>query len=123
MMNLSGQALRALRAKYGVPLDRTFVIHDELDLPFGRLRVRQGGSSAGNHGLDSIISALGTKDFTRFRLGIGKPPGDGADYVLSAFTEIEREQLPDVVRRAADAVEVAIAQGVDRAMTDFNRAS
>jgi PTH1 family peptidyl-tRNA hydrolase len=85
--------------------------------------VRQGGSSAGNHGLDSIISALGTKDFTRFRLGIGKPPGDGADYVLSAFTEIEREQLPDVVRRAADAVEVAIAQGVDRAMTEFNRAS
>jgi peptidyl-tRNA hydrolase, PTH1 family len=123
MMNLSGLAVKDLQRKYGASLDRTFVIHDELDLPFGRLRVRRGGSSAGNHGLDSIISSLGTKEFTRFRLGIGKPPGDGADYVLSPFTNAEREALPQLVGRAADAVEVAVQHGVERAMTDFNRAS
>lgn len=123
MMNLSGQAVKALRAKHGVPLERTFIIHDELDLPFGRLRIRKGGSSAGNHGLDSIIASLGTPDFTRFRVGIGKPPGDGIDYVLSPFTPSEREQLPDVIARAADAVELAVQSGVERAMTDFNRAT
>lgn len=123
MMNLSGEALKALRRKYGVPLERTIVVHDELDLPFGRLRVRAGGSSAGNHGVDSIIAALGTREFARIRLGIGKPPGDGADHVLSPFTESERSQLPDVVKRGADAVETAVQQGLERAMTDFNRAS
>lgn len=122
MMNLSGQALKALRAKYGAPLERMIVVHDELDLPFGRLRIRKGGSSAGNHGLDSVIASLGTKDFARLRFGIGKPPGEGIDYVLSPFTESELAQLPDVVRRAADAIEITIAQGLDRAMTEFNRA-
>lgn len=122
MMNLSGQALKALRAKYGVPLERTLVVHDELDLPFGRLRVRAGGSSAGNHGLDSIIAALGTKEFARIRIGIGKPPGDGADHVLSPFTETERTELADIVSRAADAAETLVQYGIERAMTDFNRA-
>jgi PTH1 family peptidyl-tRNA hydrolase len=122
MMNLSGQALKALRARYDVPLERTLIVHDELDLPFGRLRIRKGGSSAGNHGLDSVIASLGTKDFARVRLGIGKPPGDGVDHVLSPFSGVEREQLPDMIRRAADAVETAVEHGLDRAMTDFNRA-
>jgi PTH1 family peptidyl-tRNA hydrolase len=121
MMNLSGQAVKALRSKYDVPLERTLIVHDELDLPFSRLRVRKGGSSAGNHGLDSIIGVLGTREFTRVRVGIGKPPGDGIDHVLGGFTGSEREQLPEVIRRAADAVEVAVDQGVERAMTDFNR--
>ena len=123
MMNLSGLAVKALRAKYDVPLERLVVVHDELDLPFGRLRLRQGGSSAGNHGLDSVISSLGSKDFIRVRVGIGRPPGDGIDYVLSPFTEAERAQLPDIVRRAADAIDVILEQGLERAMTDFNRAS
>ncbi|HEX3629474.1 MAG TPA: aminoacyl-tRNA hydrolase [Candidatus Dormibacteraeota bacterium] len=122
MMNLSGQALKALRARYDVPLERTLIVHDELDLPFGRLRIRKGGSSAGNHGLDSVIASLGTKDFARVRLGIGKPPGDGVDHVLSPFSGVEREQLPDMIRRADDAVEIAVEHGLDRAMTDFNRA-
>jgi PTH1 family peptidyl-tRNA hydrolase len=122
MMNLSGLAVKALRAKYSVPLDRMLVVHDDLDLPYGRLRIRSAGSSAGNHGLDSVIAALGTKDFGRVRVGIGRPPGDGVDYVLSPFTEAERTQLSDVVRRAADGVEVLIREGLDRAMTDFNRA-
>ena len=121
MMNLSGMAAKALRAKYAVPLERTLVIHDELDLPFGRLRVRKGGSSAGNHGMDSVIEAFGTKDFIRFRVGIGRPPGSGIDYVLSPFTANERDQVPDVVRRVADAVLYTIEHGLDAAMTEFNR--
>jgi len=121
MMNLSGLAAKALRAKYGVPLDRVLVVHDDLDLPFGGLRIRRGGSSAGNHGMDSVIESFGTKDFVRFRVGIGRPPGNGVDYVLSPFTESERAQLPDIVARVADAVEVAVEHGLERAMTDFNR--
>jgi peptidyl-tRNA hydrolase, PTH1 family len=122
MMNLSGQAVKALRAKFTVPLDRVLIVHDDLDLPFGRLRIRRGGSSAGNHGMDSVIASLGTKDVIRFRVGIGRPPGDGVDYVLSPFTESERVQLPEIVARVADAVEVAVEHGLERAMTDFNRA-
>jgi PTH1 family peptidyl-tRNA hydrolase len=121
MMNLSGQAVKALRAKYNVPLDRVLIVHDDLDLPFGRLRVRRGGSSAGNHGMDSVIESLGTKDVARFRVGIGRPPGNGVDYVLSPFTASERGQLPEIIARVADAVEVAVNQGLERAMTDFNR--
>jgi peptidyl-tRNA hydrolase, PTH1 family len=121
MMNLSGLAAKALRAKYAVPLDRVVVVHDELDLPFGRIRIRREGSSAGNHGLDSLIAALGTRSFARIRVGIGRPTGDGVDYVLSPFTEQERTQVPEVVGRAADAVLAAVEQGVDRAMTEFNR--
>jgi len=121
MMNLSGLATKSLRAKYDVPLDRVLIIHDDLDLPFGRLRIRKGGSSAGNHGMDSVIESLGTKDVIRFRVGIGRPPGNGVDYVLSPFTESERAQLPEIVARVADAVEVAVDQGLERAMTDFNR--
>src|SRR2546428_10172544 len=122
MMNLSGHAAKALRAKYNLPLDRVLIVHDDLDLPFGRLRVRRGGSSAGNHGMDSVIESLGTKDVIRFRVGIGRPPGNGVDYVLSPFTEPERTQLPEIVARVADAVEVAVEHGLERAMTDFNRA-
>lgn len=122
-MNLSGEAVKALRARYGTPLDRLLVVHDELDLPFGRLRLRKGGSSAGNHGMDSVIASLGSKDFARLRVGIGKPPGDGVDYVLSPFTKREGELLPDVIRRAADAVEATVQSGIDRAMGDVNRAS
>jgi peptidyl-tRNA hydrolase, PTH1 family len=121
MMNLSGLAGKALRAKYGVPLDRTLVVHDELDLPFGRLRIRRGGSSAGNHGMDSLIGAFGSKDFVRFRVGIGRPPGNGVDYVLSPFTAAEQAQVPEIVSRVADAVLVTTEHGLERAMTEFNR--
>ncbi|TMD22262.1 MAG: aminoacyl-tRNA hydrolase [Chloroflexi bacterium] len=120
-MNLSGEAAKALRTKYGVPLERLLVVHDELDLPFGRLRIRSGGSSAGNHGLDSLITSFGTKTFPRIRVGVGRPVGDAVDYVLSPFTDAERAQLSDLVGRVADAVEYTVAQGLDRAMTEFNR--
>ncbi len=122
-MNVSGSAAKALRAKYGVPLERTLVIHDEIDLPFGRLRIRKEGSSAGHHGVDSLIEALGTKAFVRFRVGVGRPVGDGIDYVLAPFTGAEREALPAVIGRAADAVTMALQHDVDRAMTEFNKGS
>jgi PTH1 family peptidyl-tRNA hydrolase len=123
MMNLSGLAAKALRAKYDVPLERTLVIHDDLDHPFGRLRIRKGGSSAGNHGIDSVIGSFGTPDFIRFRVGIGRPPGDGVDYVLSPFTADEQSQLSAIVGRTADAVVFTVEHGLDRAMTEFNRLS
>jgi len=123
MMNLSGLAAKALRAKYDVPLERTLVIHDDLDHPFGRLRIRKSGSSAGNHGIDSLIGSFGTQDFIRFRVGIGRPPGDGVDYVLSPFTTDEQSQLAAIIGRTADAVLFTAEHGVDRAMTEFNRAS
>jgi PTH1 family peptidyl-tRNA hydrolase len=123
MMNLSGLAAKALRAKYDVPLERTLVIHDDLDHPFGRLRIRKSGSSAGNHGIDSVIGSFGTQDFIRFRVGIGRPPGDGVDYVLSPFTADEQSQLAVIIGRTADAVLFAAEHGIDRAMTEFNRVS
>lgn len=123
MMNLSGLAAKALRAKYDLPLEHVLVVHDELDLPFGRLRIRKAGSAAGNHGMESVIEAFGTKALTRFRVGIGRPPGDGIDYVLSPFTRTEREQLPSVISHVADAVLFATEHGVDHAMTEFNRGS
>ncbi len=123
MMNLSGVAATALRAKYDVPMERTLVVHDDLDHPFGRLRIRKGGSSAGNHGIESVIGSFGSKDFIRFRVGIGRPPGDGIDYVLSPFTPDERARLPAIVGRAADAVLFTVEHGLDRAMTEFNRVS
>jgi len=123
MMNRSGLAAKALRAKYDVPLARTLIIHDDLDHPFGRLRIRKSGSSAGNHGIDSVIGSFGTQDFTRFRVGIGRPPGDGVDYVLSPFTTDEQAQLPAIIGRTADAVLFTVEHGIDRAMTEFNRAS
>jgi len=120
-MNLSGQAAKALRAKYQVPMERVLVVHDDLDLPFGRLRIRTGGSSAGNHGLDSVIASFGTKTFPRIRVGVGRPVGDAVDYVLSSFSDDERARLPDLVGRVADAVEYTLQHGLDRAMTEFNR--
>jgi peptidyl-tRNA hydrolase, PTH1 family len=121
MMNLSGLAGKALRARYDVPLDRVLVIHDELDLPFGRLRIRKGGSSAGNHGLDSLIASFGTGEFIRLRVGVGRPVGSGVEYVLGSFTPPEREQLRLIIARVADAVTCVIDQGLERAMTDFNK--
>ena len=120
-MNLSGQAAKALRTKYDVPLERVLVVHDELDLPFGRLRIRTGGSSAGNHGLDSVITSFGTKTFPRIRVGVGRPVGDAVDYVLSPFTNDERARLPELVGRVADAVEYTVEHSLERAMTEFNR--
>lgn len=106
-MNLSGGPTASLAAFYKVPVERLVVVHDELDLPYGSLRVKTGGGDNGHNGLRSLRRSLGTGDFSRVRFGIGRPPGrqDPADYVLRDFTAAERADLPEHLERAADAVE------------------
>ena len=113
-MNLSGRPVAALAAFYKVPPDRLVVIHDELDIPFGALRLKFGGGDNGHNGLRSITQALGTRDYYRVRFGIGRPPGrmDAAVYVLRDFTAAERKELPLLLDRCADATETVIAQGL-----------
>ena len=120
-MNDSGRAAKALRDKYHVPLERTIVVHDELDLPFGRLRVRREGGAAGHNGLKSLIEGYGRKDFIRVRVGVGRPIGPGMEYLLSPLTPEERAALPPILERAAAAVVSIVEHGLDRTMTDVNR--
>ena len=121
-MNLSGQPVAALTAFYKVPPDRLVVIHDELDIPFGTLRLKLGGGSGGHNGLRSITAALGTRDYCRVRFGIGRPPGrmDPAAFVLRDFSAAERKDLPFFIDRAADATEALIAEGLDAAQNTYH---
>lgn len=123
-MNESGRPVAALARWYKTPVDRLLVIHDELDIPFGDVRVKQGGGTAGHNGLKSVAAHLG-KDFVRVRVGIGRSRGrqDSVDYVLSDFSKAEREELPFVTDRAADAVERVLETGTERAMNEFNTRS
>jgi len=118
-MNLSGRCVGQVSRYLKVPLERLLVIHDEVDLEFGRLQVKQGGGDAGHRGIESVIGAVG-QDFTRIRVGVGRPPGDAADYVLDSFSRFEREQLRDVIGGAADAAETVVVDGVTAAMNRFN---
>jgi PTH1 family peptidyl-tRNA hydrolase len=122
-MNLSGEAVAPLARRYGITdPHRLVIVHDELDLPVGRLKVKVGGGLAGNNGLRSIKAHLHTDDFVRIRIGIGKPPGrqQGADHVLRKPTKSERELLDVAVVDAADAVELILAEGVAVAMNRYN---
>jgi len=105
-----------------VPVADTIVVHDELDLPFERLKLGAGGGPGGHNGLKSIISSLGDPGFARVRVGIGRPaPGrDAADYVLTDFSRAEAAVLPDLIGRAADAVEAIVGSGLTTAMNRFN---
>jgi PTH1 family peptidyl-tRNA hydrolase len=124
-MNLSGQAVAAALRDTGLPPGQVWVVHDELDLPMCRLRIRRGGSGAGHNGVLSLIQSLGTEDFVRFRVGIGKPARKseqgGARYVLGRFSKAEAERLDKVVAGVADALELALDTGIDRAMEKYNR--
>jgi PTH1 family peptidyl-tRNA hydrolase len=125
-MNLSGQAVAAAVRDAGIPPTRVWVVHDELDLPLCRLRIRRGGSGAGHNGVLSLIGSLGTEDFVRFRVGIGKTARKatqaGAHYVLGRFTKAEAERIEAVVGGVADALELALGSGLELAMEKFNRA-
>ena len=124
-MNLSGQAVAAAARDAGIEPARVWVVHDELDLPLCRLRIRRGGSGAGHNGVLSLISSHGTPDFVRFRVGIGKPArttGAGRRYVLGRFTKAEAERLGQVVSGVADSLELALESGLERAMEKYNRA-
>ncbi len=123
-MNLSGLSVRELVDEYEVdPVRDLVVIYDDLDLPFGTLRVRTKGSAGGHHGMESIIGALKTQDFTRIRLGISpeRPIGDGAKYVLSQFKKSQYAVVDEVLDSAADAVKVLLTEGPAAAMNRFNR--
>ncbi|MFW5709312.1 MAG: aminoacyl-tRNA hydrolase [Chloroflexota bacterium] len=121
-MNLSGQPVRALVDFYKLDIDTLTVIHDDLDISLGTLRLRKGGSAGGQNGVKDIIRHLGTQDFKRVRCGIGRPPGrmDPAAYVLQPFSGDDAITAQRVIDRAADAVETWLAEGIDTAMNRYN---
>jgi PTH1 family peptidyl-tRNA hydrolase len=121
-MNESGRPVTQLLRFYSLQPERMIVVHDELDLPFGDLRLKSGGGHGGHNGVRDIAAVLGTPDFPRVRIGVGRPPGrqPAADYVLRDFTPTERKTLPEVVTDAADAVLVLAAEGLERAQARFN---
>jgi PTH1 family peptidyl-tRNA hydrolase len=121
-MNLSGQAVVSLVQFYKIPLDHLLVIHDDLDLPLGTIRLRPEGGSAGQKGLQSIIDRLGTQSFPRLRLGIGRPPGrmDAADYVLEDFLPDEKEILKIVLEKGSEAILRFVSDGLVKTMNIHN---
>jgi PTH1 family peptidyl-tRNA hydrolase len=116
-MNESGRQVAPLAKFYSVPPADIIVVHDELDLDFGRIRLKFGGGVAGHNGLRSVGSALGTNGFQRVRIGIGRPPGrkDGAAFVLGHFTAAERREVPTICEQAADATELLVEVGLEPA--------
>ncbi|WP_027501093.1 MULTISPECIES: aminoacyl-tRNA hydrolase [Rhodococcus] len=121
-MNLSGKPVAALARFFSVEPANLVVVHDELDLDFGTLRLKLGGGEGGHNGLRSISSAIGTKDYLRARVGIGRPPGrmDPADYVLKPFSSVERKELDLVCEEAADAVELLLRAGLEAAQNQLH---
>ncbi len=116
-MNTSGGPVSSLLSYFKIEPENLIVVHDELDLPFGTLKLKRGGGAGGHNGLKDISKSLGTQDFIRLRFGIGRPPGrqNPADYVLSDFSSTERKTLDTLIDEAADAVEDVLALGLDKA--------
>ena len=121
-MNESGGPAASLRDFYKVPVERIVVVHDELDIPYGMLRLKAGGCDNGHNGLKSLTRSLGSRDYLRVRFGIGRPPGrqDPADYVLKDFAGAERKELPFHVDRAADAAEALVTGPLEAAQNVFH---
>lgn len=121
-MNESGGPVKGLLDFYKVPLEHLVVIHDELDIPFAALRLKLGGGDNGHNGLKSVRKATGSGDWYRVRVGIGRPPGrqDPADYVLKPWSSVERKELALLVVEAADAVELLLAEGLERAQNRYH---
>jgi peptidyl-tRNA hydrolase, PTH1 family len=120
-MNDSGHAVRRLVDYYRVPVSRLLLVCDDIDLPFATLRLRPSGSSGGHGGLKSIVRELGTEDFVRLRVGVGRPARSAVPHVLGEFGPEEMKMLPALVEKAADAVTLVLVDGVARAMNEFNR--
>jgi len=121
-MNLSGKGVVALLGRYGKDASSLLVVHDDLDLPIGRLRLRKGGSAGGQNGVRSIIDSLRTQDFYRLRIGIGRPPADEdpVDYVLAAFSREQHKVMQQVLSEAASALKLFVSQGPEAAMQQYN---
>lgn len=122
-MNLSGRTVQEAAKFYQIPPERVVVVHDELDLPFGQLKLKRGGGHAGHNGLRSICELLGTSDFLRVRVGIGRPPGKQpvVDYVLNPFSVTEKKVLEPLVSEAALAIEKILSDGISAAMNRYNQ--
>ena len=123
-MNSSGEAIREAARFYGIPPSRAIVVHDELDLPLGTLRISEGGGAAGHNGVRSVMASLGSADFVRVRVGVGKPPGkkDGRRHVLSRFSKDERDAAEEMTERACAAALAVVSDGAAEAMNRFNGA-
>jgi PTH1 family peptidyl-tRNA hydrolase len=123
-MNLSGGPVVALARFFKVPVEQVIAVHDELDVPFGQVRVKRGGGEGGHNGLRSMSTSLSTKEYARVRFGIGRPPGrqEPADYVLSDFAGAQRKELDFLVDRAADVVEAVVREGVEWAQNRYHGA-
>jgi len=120
-MNVSGIAVSELRSDLSLPLESIVVAHDDCDLPLGRIRIRRDGGSGGHRGIESIADSLGSTDFARIRLGVGRPSGGGLrDYVLEPFDLEEGEEVEEMLSRASAAVEAMTGEGLERAMNAFN---
>ncbi|MFB9375725.1 aminoacyl-tRNA hydrolase [Kineococcus gynurae] len=121
-MNVSGGPVAGLASYYDVPVERVVVLHDELDIDAGAVRLKRGGGEGGHNGLRSISKSLGDKDYFRVRIGIGRPPGrqDPADFVLKEFSSAERKDLPFLLMDAADAVELLVHSGLEAAQQKFH---
>ena len=120
-MNLSGQSLRLFKDFFRLHNREILVVYDDMDLPFGRLRIRPRGGAGGHRGMISVIEALGGEDFPRLRMGIGRPErGDAVSYVLSPFEEDERKRMDDFLEAGRMAVETCLVRGIDEAMNRFN---
>jgi PTH1 family peptidyl-tRNA hydrolase len=113
-MNLSGGPIAAVRNFYKIPTERVIVVHDELDLPFGTVRLKLGGGDSGHNGLRSVTAALGSREYHRIRIGIGRPPGrmDPADFVLRDFAPPERKELPEIIGRAVESARILMERGL-----------
>jgi PTH1 family peptidyl-tRNA hydrolase len=122
-MNTSGPAIASFAKRRHVPIDRVIAVHDEIDLAFGALRVKRGGSTAGHHGLDSMVEGFRSPDFYRVRIGIGRPARreQNVDYMLTAFDKRQLEEIPVLLEDAADAVLSLIDDGLARTQDRFNR--
>jgi PTH1 family peptidyl-tRNA hydrolase len=121
-MNLSGQALSGLLRFYKIPLDRFIVIYDDLDIPFGTIRIRPGGGAGGHKGMSSIIQQLNSNQFARVRLGIGRPPGqmDPSDYVLQNFSAQDSDLLIHILDQTYQVIKTWLSDGISTAMNLYN---
>jgi PTH1 family peptidyl-tRNA hydrolase len=120
-MNLSGKSVNPLLRRHRLESSSMWALYDEMDLPFGRLRIRLGGGAGGHNGVHSLIQECGSNGFARFRMGVGRPaPGEQVDYLLSAFTAEERERVDVLIGLTCDAVEVALKEGMEIAMNRYN---
>jgi PTH1 family peptidyl-tRNA hydrolase len=122
-MNLSGGSVRQLMGKHEIPVSRVLVVYDDLDLPWTAVRIRPQGSAAGHNGMKSLVASLGSQEFPRLRIGVhpGHPLSSGKDFLLSPMKKAVREDLNTLLDYSSEAVEFIIAEGVEKAMTRYNR--